>query len=640
MASAVELEKPGFAYRPDIDGLRAVAVLVVLGYHLDVSWLGGGFVGVDVFFVISGYLISAIILKDIEAGRFTVAGFYERRIRRIMPALLVTLLGTFALGLIFLLPTEMLDFGHSLMTAALSVSNVFFWLKSGYFDAPALSKPLLHTWSLAVEEQFYLLFPLFLLLVRRRGGGRLRTAVVVAALVSFAASVIGLRPWPTATFYLVHSRAWELLLGAMLAMRLFPPIRSAKGRHASSVLGLGLVLIAAHWFSDSTRFPGAAALLPCVGTALVIAAGQEGPSLVGRLLSWKPVVFIGLISYSLYLWHWPLIVFHGLDPLFPLSYSPKTVKLLLLGTSFVMAILSWRFVERPFRHGRAKRRGPIVFGAAALGTGATLALAFAIMAGNGFPRRWAPVADQIGDYLEARTPDREGTCFITSRQEFTDYNPSICLKADATKKNYLLVGDSHAAHLWYGLNATLGGVNVMQANASGCLPVLDRRPNDAVRCVRMMDLVFSDYLPSHHVDKLLLSARWDAAVLPALDRTLDWAKTRGIEVVLFGPIPQYDMALPRLLAYSWKYKDWNLADRHRVDTYANLDQMMEDRAGAAWAQPDWKVRYISLFDVLCNHQSCIEYADGHVPLQRDYGHLTQEGSLAVAKRLRERLPPF
>ena len=197
-AQQTELERPGLAYRPDIDGLRAIAVLLVLGYHSGVSALGGGYVGVDIFFVISGYLISAIILKDIEGGRFSILGFYERRVRRIFPALLVTLLGTFVLALIFLLPTEMEDFAHSLVAAVLSLSNIFFWLKAGYFDAPALAKPLLHTWSLAVEEQFYLLFPLFLALVRRYLGGRLRMAVTVAALVSFAASVISLSRWPTA----------------------------------------------------------------------------------------------------------------------------------------------------------------------------------------------------------------------------------------------------------------------------------------------------------------------------------------------------------------------------------------------------------------------------------------------------------
>jgi peptidoglycan/LPS O-acetylase OafA/YrhL len=496
MAAEVELEKPGVAYRPDIDGMRAVAVLLVLGYHIDISWLGGGFVGVDVFFVISGYLISAIILKDIEAGRFTIGGFYERRIRRILPALLVTLLGTFALGLIFLLPTEMLDFGHSLMAAALSVSNVFFWLKAGYFDAPALSKPLLHTWSLAVEEQFYLLFPLFLVLVRRWGGGRLRAAVVGAAFVSLGASIFSLPRWPTATFYLVHTRAWELLIGTILALRVFPRIQGAAARNAASLLGLGLVVVAAHWFNDSTAFPGAAALLPCVGAALIIAAGETGGSLVGRILAFKPVVFVGLISYSLYLWHWPIIVFHGLDPVFPLSFSRKAIKLLLLATSIVAAGLSWRFVELPFRKGRLKIGGPALFTGAALGTGTAIALAAAIMAGNGFPSRYAPEVSQIGDYLEARTPDREGTCFITSRYEFKDYDADVCLKRDAGKKNYLLVGDSHAAHLWYGLNATLDGVNVMQANASGCLPVLDRRPNDSIRCTRMMDFVFRTTCPT------------------------------------------------------------------------------------------------------------------------------------------------
>ena len=302
-------------YRPDIDGLRAIAVLSVLAYHLRINMFRGGFVGVDVFFVISGYLISAIILKDIAAGTFSIVSFYERRVRRIFPALIALFVGTTLLAYFFFLPTELIGFAKSLLAALFSVSNFYFWRHSGYFSAPVDTKPLIHTWSLAVEEQFYIFLPIFLFLAHRFFPRRLRTSIVVIALGSFVLSAVGAYRDPTAAFYLPHTRAWELLLGVLISLDVFPAIRGPVLRNVSTICGLGLISAAVFGFSAYTPFPGIAALLPCVGAALIIAAGRSGNSLVGRMLSLKPMVFIGLISYSLYLWHWPIIVFQGMDSL-------------------------------------------------------------------------------------------------------------------------------------------------------------------------------------------------------------------------------------------------------------------------------------------------------------------------------------
>src|SRR5271170_7070352 len=379
-------------YRPDIDGLRAVAVLLVLAYHVGIYRLRGGFVGVDVFFVISGYLISSIILSDLDSSRFSIASFYERRVRRIFPALFVMLFGTAVLAYKFFLPSEFVDFGKSLLASTFSFSNLYFLHQSGYFDAPAAMKPLLHTWSLAVEEQFYVFLPLFLIGIRKFFPSKQRLIIICVALLSFSISAVGAFRNHDATFYLAHTRAWELLLGTLLTMDCFPAITGALWRNLAASWGAASIFLAGLLFNPATPFPGAAALLPCVGAALIIAAGKTGPTLVGRVLSFRPVVFIGMISYSLYLWHWPLIVFQGTDALLISGLSPKLTKLVIIFASFVLATLSWRFVEQPFRAHRFGISRGNVFGLASFAASLLLILGAGILVAKGFPSRYPEAA--------------------------------------------------------------------------------------------------------------------------------------------------------------------------------------------------------------------------------------------------------
>jgi peptidoglycan/LPS O-acetylase OafA/YrhL len=626
--------KPSVKHRADIDGLRAVAVLLVLAYHLGIQRFRGGFVGVDVFFVISGFLIGSIILFELDTSRFSIVSFYERRVRRIFPALAVLLLGTSILACKFLLPSELVDYGKSLLAATFSFSNVLFLHQEGYFNAPAATKPLLHTWSLAVEEQFYVFLPLFLMGVRKYFPTRQRLLIVVLALLSFAVSAIGAFRAHDAAFYLAHTRAWELLLGTMLVLDIFPTISTALLRNLASLSGVILILIAGLLFTPATPFPGAAALLPCVGTALIIAAGKSGESIVGRALSLRPMVFIGMISYSLYLWHWPLIVFQGTDGLLIRGFSPRVTKLALILASFAVATLSWRFVEQPFRDRRQLSR-TMIFRVASVAAAILLAVGTIVVVSNGLPTRYPAAAVNVASFLDntdAKTDAqyRVGTCFLTSKDSYKDFNPSICLQQDAHKRNDLLLGDSHAAQLWYGLSATFKDINLMQATASGCKPTLDQSHSVEEKCSRLMEYIFTDFLPHHPVDSLIIAARWDADDLQALQETLAWAHQRRMEVVLLGPIVQYDSALPRLLALSIKSNDPAIPSMHRVAYYEHLDAEM---ARLAVTIPG--VRYVSYFKMLCLQSSCLEYAAAGVPLQSDYGHLTGSGSLLVAAKLRD-----
>lgn len=621
---------PTLAYRADIDGLRAIAVLDVLFFHLKVLKVWGGFIGVDVFFVISGFLISSVILREIGESRFSLSSFYQRRIRRILPVSVAMMLAAAVAGYFFLLPPELVSFGGSLLAAVLSASNVFFWLHSGYFDVSAADQPLLHTWSLAVEEQFYIAFPLLLLFVRRYFPQRLKSAIVLIACGTFAISAVGAYRFPSATFYLPFTRAWELLLGTMLSLHLFPSITTKLWRNVASGAGLILIVFASLKFDVSTPFPGIAALAPCLGAAMIIAAGQNGGSFVGALLSTRPFVFIGLISYSLYIWHWPIVVFQRTGMVqFP-GASSRSVKSAIFIVCLFVAALSWKYIELPFRKGRLNLSGAFTFRFAAASSLGLVAVSICILGFHGFPKRYSPEELLIASYAKDPTSYRIGSCFIASGNNPRDFDIKSCMRQDKTMRNYLLFGDSHAAQLWYGLTKAYPNINFLEATSSGCEPTVHHRVFDTRRCNAIMDYVFDDYLQTHTCDQLILAARWELDDMDALGKTIDFLKLRGVRVVLVGPIVQYDSPLPRLLAVSLRSGDATLPFRHELIKYRQLDEKM-----AKLAYDRWKVQYISYFELLCPQGICVQYAGKDIPLQFDYGHLTTEGSWLVGQRLRE-----
>ena len=355
MFSAVSSRIQNFSYRPEIDGLRALAVIAVIMFHAKIA-LSGGYLGVDVFFVISGYLITSLIIKELQKGTFTFVAFWERRIRRIVPATSVMVVAVIVAGWFLLLPNEYVALGKSAMAFAAIVANIYFFQNtSGYF-ANGEEMPLLHTWSLAVEEQFYLIMPLFLVVAFNLSAprGRLLLPIVMLSMFgSLAASIYAVAVFPGAAFYFLPSRAWELLIGSILALIPAGWILSNRlARETITYAGLTCIVAPCLFYTKDTPFPGLAAVVPCAGTAAIIWAntiGSSGMSLTsaGALLAWRPLVFLGLISYSLYLWHWPLLVFTNYWSLGPLSLISR---LGLLVLALLLAILSWRFVETPIRH--------------------------------------------------------------------------------------------------------------------------------------------------------------------------------------------------------------------------------------------------------------------------------------------------
>jgi len=339
-------------YRAEIDGLRAIAVVPIILFHAGFEYFSGGFVGVDVFFVISGYLITTIILSEKEQGTFSLVNFYERRFRRILPALFMVMLVSLIFSLLWLMPSYMEDFSQSLMAVSTFSSNILFWRESGYWEISNELKPLLHTWSLAVEEQYYVLYPLFLMQIWHFRKDWILGSFIVIAAISLATAQWGAYNKPIPTFYLLPTRGWELAIGAGIAYyflyrkQTVRTLLSHKSvNEALGLLGLLMISYAVYVFDKGTPFPSLYALVPTVGTGLIILFSSS-QTMVGRLLSIKPLVAVGLISYGAYLWHWPLLVFARHLSLTEPSELTFAILALL---SFPLAYLSWRYIEKPFR---------------------------------------------------------------------------------------------------------------------------------------------------------------------------------------------------------------------------------------------------------------------------------------------------
>lgn len=489
------------SYRRDIDGLRAVAVLPVVFYHAGTGFTGG-YVGVDVFFVISGFLITRLLARDLEDGRFSLLEFWHRRVRRIFPALFVMVLLTLIAGGFLMIPADYKELGQSALAQSLLAANFFFWDDTGYFARAAESKPLLHTWSLAVEEQFYVLFPLVLAWLWRGGRVRVRRMLGVALLVSLAASLPGPAWFPTTAFYLLPTRAWELLLGAILV---FMPEPKKAVAAFSGPAGLIMILASVFLYTVNTPFPGIAAVLPCVGAALVIWSGSAMQTWAHRLLSWRPVVFIGLISYSLYLWHWPVLVY---SRKFLLGEPSPAFIAVQIGLSLLLAVLSWRFVETPFREKRWLPDRPRMLRFGIVCTVISALLGAALSATKGLRARLPAAVRQLTENPPGMNYDPNIEVSLADLQ--ADRVPVIGDRAAAGEPAFVLWGDSHAmaAHPVLdvlGRDHRQKGVAITRR---GTTPLLGTwRPAEGKAALEFHQAAL-DYIRRHRVPVVVLVSYW------------------------------------------------------------------------------------------------------------------------------------
>lgn len=702
----------GHTVRDDIQGLRAIAVLAVLCGHMMPSALTGGFCGVDVFFVISGYLIGRHLLEDIEAGHFSFLGFYGRRARRILPALTTVLVAVLGFGWLILSGPELIALGRHIAAAAVFSNNILLWSEAGYFDAAATTKPLLHLWSLGVEEQFYLLVPLMLWVGAR---GR-RSSIRWALRLSIASMLIAILA-DAPRFYLLDARFWELGLGVgigYLAMReqelsrgtlmvakaryqefllyclalMFiaalllgaqrgaapnaRPFAATLGlvtlfalslgalqlagvyrdrtawstlmafcaRHGSvlraAVAGTGLALIAASFLlMGPGGWPGPQTLFPVLGTAFVIAAGARTP--VNRLLALRPLTFVGGISYPLYLWHWPALVFWKM---LPIDRSAPAL-LVPLGVAFLLAWATSEWIEKPVRCGWLGREAMPLPPAWAISIALLLPgiLGVSAVAGDGFPGRFPPALRALAAWSQPAEdrPWRANICYAYPQSTIT-FAPECTPPRQPGTAQLLLWGDSHAAELYAGLLSlqSKGGFRVIQWTAAGCPPtrialVSEQRGCDMRRAAAL------DGLLRVAPDTVLLAGAWEiylergdspAAILAATDDVVAWLHRSGMRrVVLFGPGPTWNPTLPvDLFRYMSLRRTQQLPERLGwvPPEVRDLDAAMALRARAA------HVQYVSPLERLCDAQGCRTQAHaGQAPpdlLFRDHDHLTVSGS--------------
>jgi peptidoglycan/LPS O-acetylase OafA/YrhL len=629
-------------YRPDLDGLRALAVLPVCFFHAGLPVFSGGFVGVSVFFVISGYLMASTIGQHLSRGDFAVADFYERRVRRIFPALFLVLFCCCAVAVATVPPKLFRDFGLTLVATVFFASNLLFWWKTdNYFDATTEWNPLLHTWSLAVEEQFYILFPLFLVLIWRFGRSWRLGLTAFIAVISLALSVWGTANAPTASFYMLPTRAWELLLGALVA--LWTPAESrqpAAGTHsrlassAGGLLGLALVLGSSLWFDKEMAFPGASALVPTVGAALLIHSGQNGLNPVARLLSLAPFTQIGKISYSLYLWHWPLLVFT--DKYKPFGTLGALHKAAVIGVSCLLAYASWRWVEQPFRGRQSFIDRPRLFRAAAACMGLTGIAGALAQINSGWTARFpglASVSFTPQDTAERR--DEYSRAFAT-RRCFTmasTWAGERCYLSRHATSNALLWGDSFAASYAAGFfRNERFKFNVLQYTAPSCPPIVGYDAASTPYCAPFNSRVAA-IIKEYDISTVIMAADWSAYYKRRklrdsdIESSVRALRSLGIRTVVIGQSPVFPFVYPD--EYFFKVFGSQLNEREYrapVDFDPGINRQM-----AKIASID---NFFDPLAVLCNSErSECTFKQGTSYVFRDYGHYTHYGSKKVVGAL-------
>jgi peptidoglycan/LPS O-acetylase OafA/YrhL len=637
-------------YRAEIDGLRSIAVIPVILFHAGFEKFSGGFIGVDVFFVISGYLITTIILVEKAQGSFSLVNFYERRARRILPALFLVMFVSLPFAWLWLIPSDLKDFSQSLVAVSAFSSNLLFWQETGYWGTANELKPLLHTWSLAVEEQYYIVFPLFLMLMWRFHKRWLVCSFLIIAATSLAAAQWAAYNAPTANFFLLLTRWWELAIGAAIAFYFLyrkqgirTTLSHKKTDELLGVVGLLMIGYAVFVFDDTVPFPSLYTLLPTIGTGLIILFSSS-QTLIGQLLGSKLLVGIGVISYSAYLWHQPLLAFARHKSL----TEPNELTLAVLAIlSFPLAYLSWKFVEIPFRK-KDKFSRKSIFILSAIGMTFFIIIGLAGHMTNGFDGRMTEDGLTMQS-IEGKIKINRGLSDIC--EDSFKLSP-YCRTSD--NPEILIWGDSFAMHLVQGIMASKPDAKIIQMTKSGCGPFFDLAPvyltytaNWASGCLEFTGEVrewlkanntvkyalvsspFKQYLSKENSlllrDGELVNTNSDL-VKQEFEKTLSELVAMKITPIVFSPPPENGFNLGRCLAIAqWRGLDLdkcnfqvNEISPYLLDVYAFLETIAK------------KHRVIRLDSLICDNSLCKTHF-GSTFIYRDPGHLSYEGSAALGE---------
>jgi peptidoglycan/LPS O-acetylase OafA/YrhL len=645
-------------YRPDIDGLRAFAVTAVVLFHTGLHSVPGGFVGVDIFFVISGYLITGLIVGQLRQGRFSFWDFYARRTRRIYPALFVMIPVVLFFGYFILAPGEYEDLGMSAIYSSAFLANVYFWLHTGYFDLPAATMPLLHIWSIGVEEQFYLIWPLTLVLLWRfvrLGRAATLIALIVATVLLALLCIVWTQYDVKSAFYLPFTRLWEFTLGALVLA--LPEIRKARAADALSVAGMLAMLGAALTFNDDLAYPGYYAILPCLGTIAVIAAGER--SLMGRVLSLRPSVLLGKMSYSLYLWHWPIFVFYA-------YYVGKDVSpeknLTLVPIALVIAFLSWRFIETPARHRRDHPRRHVALGATL--AAATAALALIVVASAGFPGRIPEAVRALGDHEAMGAFDCTEEIVLPATEKRR--RCIVGVPWETASKRVVIWGDSHSKHLLPLLDIPAREQNLSIANWGGCPPFIDNEalqrqklnsPDYSEDCARVRRELLDWLATSPDIDLVIISDAW--AVYPEnlyagglLDRSDPGKALKLIEqglrgtiaeinperypVLIMGDMPRPGFNVP-ICAVQSAAGLWRKPCKKFRELFADTDARPTEAILMRIASENKQIHYVDTLKAMCAGPKGCSIRVGNEIIYSDTNHLRRDLSLATREEIVSKL---
>ncbi|HDZ48737.1 hypothetical protein LCGC14_0074960 [marine sediment metagenome] len=625
-------------YRKEIDGLRAVAVLPVILFHAGFSWFSGGYIGVDVFFVISGYLITSILIKDLDKGRFSIAQFYERRARRILPALFFVMLCCLPFAYAWMIPQQFKDFSQAFVAVSFFSSNILFWAKEDYFAPAAELNPLLHTWSLAVEEQFYIFFPLLLLGLWRFGKRPIFYIVLGLSCVSLLLSEWGWRNSPSANFYLLPTRAWELGVGAMCAF--YTCNRPIKSNKTLSSLGLTLILYSIFLFDDEVPFPSIYTLVPVLGTALIILFCSTG-TLAYKLLSLKLVVGIGLISYSAYLWHQPLMAFARIK-IYP--YPQWSTMLVLCFASLALAYFSWRYIERPFRtkDGSWINSRTKVFSTAFVASLAIFSFGLYGHLTKGMPDRIRLSADQSAYLATATSSPMRNKCHASAENPIQAESACRYNNESAT---VAVFGDSHVVELAYALGEQVKGtdIGVAHFSFSGCAASYGN--TDSSACSEWANNTVQYLIDSDEFTHVIVSYRMAAQiwgtplgaypnlptirsedkanpVIESLRNTLEDITASGKQVIYVDQSPELPRSIQELV-YADRLTNGNIQGLSR-GWWDAFNTFFENKH----IVPEF-IKRINVAKIMCDDEICYAGQDG-VSYYFDDDHLSVEGAKRVA----------
>ena len=627
-------------HRKEIDGFRALAVLSVIFFHAGFSSIPGGFVGVDIFFVISGFLITSILLNGLATNTFSLFTFYERRIRRIIPALFVMVLLITPIAWMMYGLDDMKNYAQSVGATALFASNILFWREAGYFGPIAELKPLLHTWSLAIEEQYYILFPIFLLWTKNLPHKWIFFLLIVAGLISISIAELTLQSnRDFAAFFLLPARGWEILLGAYGAFFLFKNPRnniSIQLQSFLSILGLVMVLCSIFFFDEHTPSPGLFILIPTFGTLLMIIFSNQ-TNLVGRFFSNKLFVFLGLISYSAYLWHQPFFAFAKFLSLDELNLYENII--IILGT-FFLAYLSWRFIEQPFRD-KNYISSKKIYSFTFIGIAAFIIFGLVGNISNGYPSR---LSTSAVNFFNGWTYQVNYDCQSYAASPRNPLKP--CTSNKEAIIETFLIGDSHAFFLSGPLNKELSILNqgFFYLPASGCNPAYRSGPNLKNFCNTHNSILDDSLKKSKNIKNIIIHASWigwfqeeklknnsTVAIKQAIEDMLDYYEALNLNIFLVYPTPVNKVSIPRMLWLRHLFgKEYlNQSSQMHVDL-----EIIEFFDLLSKKKNIYPVKPYSSFCTNSNseYRSCKISNDRH-PLYSDRSHLAPEGNKILARQI-------